>query len=431
MPSVVIVGAQFGDEGKGKIIDYYSKDADIVVRFQGGCNAGHTVVVNNEKFKFHLIPSGVVYGKRLIIGNGVVLDLEVLEKEMDEIKSVGKKVNLLISDRAHVSLPFHRDLDGLEESFRGKTIGTTKRGVGPTYADKIARFGIRIVDLFDDHLLKEKLSFLIPMKSKILKNVFNSDAKISVNEVLHYCQKHREKIKQFVGDASIELQKAIKKKKKILFEGAQGTLLDIDHGTYPYVTSSNTTSGGALTGSGVGPKNINRIIGVTKGYITRVGEGPMPTELKSEVCLKIRQKGNEFGTTTGRPRRCGWLDAVILRYSIRINSIDALAVTKLDVLGGLKKIKICTAYTVDGKKIKDFPASLKTLEKSKPFYEEVDGWDDIPEKEWEKIAKKGYKALPKEMKNFIKRIERITGIPVYLISFGPGRESTISLKKIF
>jgi len=431
MPSVIIVGCQFGDEGKGKIIDYYSKDADLVVRFQGGCNAGHTVVVNNQEFKLHLIPSGVVYGKRLIIGNGVVLDLEHLNKEIDGLKSMGKKINLLISDRAHVTLPFHKILDGAEESFRDKKIGTTKLGIGPTYADKFARHGLRVIDLFDDDVLKERLSFLIKIKQKMLKNVFNFDVQISENEILDYCLKYREKIREYVGDASIELNKAIKQKKKILFEGAQGTLLDIDYGTYPFVTSSNTISGGVLTGSGIGPKNINKIIGVTKGYITRVGEGPMPTECEDETCRRLRKKGKEFGTTTGRPRRCGWLDGVILRFAGRINSLDGLAVTKLDVLGGLDKIKICTSYMVNGKKITEFPASLKTLEKCEPIYEEMNGWSDLSDEEWKKIVKKGYKALPKELKDYLNKIEKIAGIPVYLISFGRGRELTISRKNIF
>jgi len=431
MTCVVIVGVQYGDEGKGKIIDYYSKDADIVVRFQGGCNAGHTVVANNQEFKLHLIPSGVVYGKRLIIGNGVVLDLEHLNKEIDDIKSKGKKINLLISDRAHVTLPFHKMLDGAEESFRDKKIGTTKLGIGPTYADKFARYGLRVVDLFDDDVLKERLSFLIKIKQKILKDVFNYDVQISENEMLDYCLKYREKIREYVGDASLEISKAIKQKKKILFEGAQGTLLDIDHGTYPFVTSSNTVSGGALTGCGIGPKYISKVIGVTKAYITRVGEGPMPTELKDETCNIFREKGREYGTTTGRPRRCGWLDGVILRYAVRINSLDGLAVTKLDVLGGLDKIKICTSYMIDGKKIYEFPSSLKTLEKCEPVYEEMDGWDDLSQEEWKKIVKKGYVTLPKGLKNYLKRIEKIAGIPIYLISFGRGRELTISLKKIF
>ncbi len=432
MPCAVIVGAQFGDEGKGKIVDYYSKDADVVVRYQGGCNAGHTVVVGEETFKFHLIPSGVVQGKRVVIGNGVVIDLEVLSKEIDFLKSKGKKLNLLISDRAHITLPFHKMLDGIEESSRGKSrVGTTKRGIGPTYADKIARFGLRVIDLLDDDILKEKLDFLIPIKQKTLTYVFDSSENISEKNVLNYCLKYRERIKNYVGDASLEINKAIEQGKKVLLEGAQGTLLDVDHGTYPFVTSSNPTIGGALTGSGIGPKHINKVIGVMKGYITRVGGGPMPTELKDEVGEKIREKGKEFGTTTGRPRRCGWFDCVILRYALRINGLDGLAITKLDVLGGLKKVKICTSYEYDGKKIEELPTDLKVLEKCKPVYEELDGWDDLSAEEWKELSKKGYYALPEEVRNYLKRIEEIADIPIFLISVGPEREATICFKKIF
>jgi adenylosuccinate synthase len=432
MPCAVILGAQFGDEGKGKIIDYYAKDADLVVRYQGGCNAGHTVVVGNETFKFHLIPSGVVHGKRLIIGNGVVADLEVLSNEIDNINSKGKELDLLISERTHITLPFHKTLDGIEESFKGKSkVGTTKRGIGQTYTDKVSRTGLRMVDLLDKNVLKEKLDAIMPIKQKILKEVFESDVGISKKEILDYCLKFGNRIESYIGDASVEINSAIKQSKKILFEGAQGTLLDIDHGTYPFVTSSNPTAGGVFTGSGVGPKNIDTIIGVMKGYITRVGGGPLPTELKGKIGERIRDKGKEFGTTTGRPRRCGWFDAVILRYAARVNSLDGLAITKLDVLGGLEKVKICTSYRYNGKIIEEFPASLKVLEKCQPVYEEMDGWEDLTEEEWREIANKGYYSLPKELKDYLKRIEGLAGVPIYLISLGPERESTICLKEIF
>jgi adenylosuccinate synthase len=432
MPCVAIVGGQFGDEGKGKIVDYYSKNADVVVRYNGGCNAGHTVIVGKDEFKLHLIPSGAIYGKKLIIGNGVVIDLEVLSNEIDDIKSRIKKLGLLISDRAHITLPFHRILDGIEESSRGKSeVGTTKRGIGPTYTDKISRSGLRMIDLLDDETLNKKLEQLISVKQKMLKHVYNSNIVLSKKETLDYCLKFRDKIKNHIGDASLEISKAIKQKKKVMLEGAQGTLLDIDHGTYPFVTSSNSTAGGACTGSGIGPKNIDTVVGVVKGYITRVGGGPLPTELKDKDGDRIRNKGKEFGTTTGRPRRVGWFDGVILRYAVRVNSIDGLAITKLDVLSGLKKVKICTSYKFNGKIINEFPTSLKILEKCEPFYEEMDGWPKFSEEEWEKIAKKGYNALPKQLKNYLKTIERIGGVPIYLISIGPERESTINLKKIF
>jgi adenylosuccinate synthase len=431
MPCVAIVGAQFGDEGKGKVVDYYSKDADLVIRYQGGCNAGHTVVVDGKEFKFHLIPSGAIYNKKLIIGNGAVLDLETLTNEIEEVKSKFKKIDLLISDRAHVTLPFHKILDGAEESIRSCKVGTTKRGIGPTYSDKVARFGIRVVDLFDKNLLDEKLDSIIPIKNNILRYVCKSDDNLSKNEILEYCLKYAEKIKPYVGDASIEINKAIKEGKNVLFEGAQGTLLDIDQGTYPFVTSSNTTAGGACIGSGVGPKVIDKVMGVIKAYITRVGEGPMPTELNDNIGELLKKRGNEFGATTGRPRRCGWLDGVALKFAIRVNGLDGLIVTKLDVLGGLDEIKICTAYQYNGKEINEFPASLKILEKATPVYETLSGWSDLSEDDYREIADKGYYALPKEMRNYLKRIEEMAGIPIYLVSVGPDREATISLREIF
>ena len=432
MPCAVIVGAQWGDCGKGKVVDYYSKDADMVVRYQGGCNAGHTVVVEGKKFAFHLIPSGVIQGKRLVIGNGVVLDLEVLSREIDDLSSKNISPNLLISERAHVTLPIHKMLDGLQESSRGKSkVGTTKRGIGPTYTDKISRSGLRMVDLLDDDTLNEKIEMLVEKKKKLLRYVYKSDIVLSEKEILDYCLKFKDGLKNYIGDASLEIHNAIKENKKIIFEGAQGTLLDIDHGTYPFVTSSNPTIGGALTGSGIGPKNLNTIIGVMKAYVTRVGGGPFPTELTGQIGENIREKGMEFGTTTGRPRRCGWLDGVALRFAIRVNGLDGLAVMKLDVLGGLEKVKICTAYEYDGKTVKEFPANLKVLEKCKPVYEDLKGWRDFSDQEWRDIANKGYDALPTEMRNYLKKIEEIAGVPIYFVSIGPGRESTICLKEIF
>jgi adenylosuccinate synthase len=432
MPCAVIVGAQWGDEGKGKVVDYYAKDADIVVRYQGGCNAGHTVVVGDEKFKFHLIPSGAVQGKRVIIGNGVVVDLEVLTKEIDDLKSRGIEPNLLISDRAHITLPFHKILDGLEESYRGKSrVGTTKRGVGPTYADKISRSGLRMIDLLYDEVLDEKIETMVKKKQKLLRCVYESDIVLSKKEILDHCLKFREKLKEYVGDASLEIYNAIKEGKNIVFEGAQGTLLDIDHGTYPFVTSSNPTVGGALTGVGIGPKALGTIIGVTKAYTTRVGSGPFPTELKDKIGERIREKGAEYGTTTGRPRRCGWLDGVALRYATRINGLDGLAVTKLDVLGGLEEVRICTAYEHNGKRIEEFPSSLEELEECTPVYESLDGWPDFSEEGWKEIAKRGYSALPEEMRNYLKRMEEIARAPIYFVSVGSERDSTVCLRKIF
>jgi len=432
MPCAVVIGAQWGDCGKGKVVDYYSKDADVVVRYQGGCNAGHTVVVGGEKFKFHLIPSGVIQGKRLVIGNGVVLDLEVLSREIDNLNSKNIIPNLMISERAHVTLPVHKMLDGLEESSRGKSkVGTTKRGIGPTYTDKISRSGLRMVDLLDDDALNEKIDMMVAKKQKLLRYVYKSDVVLSKKEVLDYCMKFRDDLRKYVGDASLEIHEAIKDNKKVIFEGAQGTLLDIDHGTYPFVTSSNPTVGGVLTGSGVGPKNLNTIIGVMKAYVTRVGGGPFPTELTGGVGDRIREKGVEFGTTTGRPRRCGWLDGVALRFAIRVNGLDGLAVMKLDVLGGLDKVKICTSYEYDGKTVKELPANPKVFEKCVPVYESFNGWRDFSDQEWREIANKGYDTLPNEMKDYLKRIEEIAEVPIFFVSIGPGRESTICLKEIF
>ncbi len=432
MPCAVIVGAQWGDCGKGKVVDYYSKDADMVVRYQGGCNAGHTVVVDGEKFKFHLIPSGVIQEKRLVIGNGVVLDLEVLSKEIDDLRSKNISPNLLISERAHITLPVHKMFDGLEECSREKSkVGTTKRGIGPTYADKISRSGLRMVDLLDDEILNEKINMMIEKKQKLLRYIYKSDVVLSKKEILDYCLKFRDILKNYIGDASLEIYNAIKENKKIIFEGAQGTLLDIDHGTYPFVTSSNPTIGGALTGSGVGPKNLNTIIGVMKAYVTRVGGGPFPTELTDKIGNRIREKGAEFGTTTGRPRRCGWLDGIALRFAIRINGLDGLAVMKLDVLGGLEKVRICTGYEYNGEMIKEFPANLKVLEKCVPVYETLDGWSDFSDQEWIEIADKGFDAIPNEMRDYLNKIRDIAGVPIYFVSIGPGRESTICLKEIF
>ncbi len=432
MPSVVILGAQWGDEGKGKVVDYYAKDADVVVRYQGGCNAGHTVVVNDKKYKFHLIPSGAVQEKRVIIGNGLVVDLEVLHEEIEALKKEGKKLDLLISERAHVTLPFHKILDGLEESLRGKSkVGTTKRGIGPTYTDKIARRGIRMIDLLNEKILREKLDSLIEMKNKMLRYVFKSDVKIWKEEIIDYCLRFGKNLKKYIGDASLEISRAMKEGKNIIFEGAQGTFLDVDHGTYPFVTSSNPSIGGVFTGTGVGPKGIKTIIGVSKAYTTRVGGGPFPTELRDKIGERIREKGGEFGTTTGRPRRCGWLDAVMLKYAVRINSLEGLAITKLDVLGGLEKVKICVAYEYKGERIEEFPADLDVLRKCKPVYEEFDGWEDLKREEWLKIAEEEYYALPKELRDYLKRIEELTGVPIFLISVGPEREATICLREIF
>ncbi|MEM2886184.1 MAG: adenylosuccinate synthase, partial [Thermoproteota archaeon] len=321
MPSAVIVGMQYGDEGKGKVVDYYASEADIVVRFQGGGNVGHTVMAEGQTFKFNMLPSGAVRGKKLVIGNGVVVDPEKLLAEIDMLTSIGKKPDLLLSERAHVVLPFHKVQDGLEES--------AKQGVGPAYADKAARFGLRVVDLMDDEILRQRLGVFVPLKLKILKEAYGFEAASSESEIMARCVLYRERLRPYVGDSAEFINDALDKGKNVLFEGGQGALLDLDHGVYPFGTSSNTVSGAACTGAGVGPRRIDKVLGVCKAYATRVGDGPFPTELKDETGERLREKGREFGTTTGRPRRCGWLDGVALRYSARINSVDAIAVTKL------------------------------------------------------------------------------------------------------
>jgi adenylosuccinate synthase len=432
MACVIVVGAQWGDEGKGKIVDYYAEKADMVVRFSGGNNAGHTVVVNDKSYKFNLMPSGAVRkGKRVIIGNGVVVDPKRLLEEIDFLKADGLDPNLGISERAHVILPYHRDLDAAEEGIKGKfKAGTTKRGVGPCYSDKAGRFGIRIGDLIDRAVFKEKLDLLFPIKEGQIK-LCCGNASMKKDEIYASYSEFGEKLKKYVGDVVFEINDAINEKRNILFEGTQGTMLDIDHGMYPFGTSCNVTAGAACTGTGVSPKKIDEVVGVAKAYTSRVGEGPLPTELKDDIGDRIRKKGGEFGTTTGRSRRTGWIDMVTLKYSAMINGLTGIAITKLDVLGGIEKIKICTSYKFKDKAINKLPASAEIFAKCIPVYEEMDGWKDLSNEEWSRIAKKGMSALPKEAKEYVERISKICNVPIYLISIGAGREDTIELKKVF
>jgi len=432
MPSVVIIGTQYGDEGKGKVVDYYAAKADLVVRFQGGSNVGHTVIVGGSTYKFRMLPSGALREKKLVIGNGVVVDPERLIAEIEELASVGKKPDLLISERAHVVLPFHKALDRLEDSIKGSLkAGTTGVGIGPAYADKAARFGIRIIDLMDDESLRERLRLLVGLKQKELRDVFGSEDEISESDLLSLCRGFREEIRRYVGDTSEYINDALDKGKRVLFEGGQGTLLDVDHGIYPFGTSSNTVSGAACTGAGVGPRRIDKVLGVCKAYTTRVGGGPFPTELQDEVGRRIQEKGQEFGTVTGRPRRCGWLDGVALRYSTQVNSLDSLIVTKLDVLGGLDRVLICTGYEHEGRVIRRFPSNPKVLAHCTPIYEAHEAWEDMERGEWTEISSRGYEALPQNAKSYLRRIEEIAQVPLCLISVGPERESTISLVDAF
>ena len=417
----LVIGTQWGDEGKGKVVDYYAKDADYVVRSHGGNNAGHTIKVDDQVYKLHITPSGAIQGKIGVIGNGVVLDPEILINEINELTKRGIKPKLLISDRANIIMPYHKILDGAEEKYLGdKKIGTTKRGIGPCYSDKVTRRGIRAIDLIDKNVLSKKLDDIIPIKQKIF-DVYNIDKKLDKKEILDMYSKYGEKIKDFVTSTHVELNKAIKDNKNILLEGAQGTMLDVDFGTYPFTTSSHTVAGGSSIGTGIGPQHIDDIIGIVKAYTTRVGEGPLPTELFGETGEHLQQKGHEFGTTTSRPRRCGWLDLVVVRHSCMISGITKLAITKLDVLDGLKTVKVCTHYLLSGKKIDFFPANIEEVQNCKPVYKDFKGWNKI-----DKDSVK-FMDLPKEAQEYLKFIEKELKTPIAVISIGPGRKETIEL----
>ena len=425
MSGTMILGSQWGDEGKGKITDYFSERSDVIVRFQGGANAGHTIVVKDETFKFHLLPSGILHPeKKSVIGNGVVVDPSILIDEIEAVEKKGISPNLFISKRANVIMPYHKMMDSAEEKLRGKKIGTTKRGIGPCYSDKISRYGIRMMDIVDEEILKEKLNNVIPVKQKIFQ-AFGEKTTLSKDEILKEYLGYGKKLGKYLADTSVIINNAFDDKKNVLLEGAQGTQLDIDHGTYPYTTSSSTVAGGGCTGAGISPLKIKKIIGVVKAYTTRVGEGPLPTELKDETGQHIRDRGGEYGTTTGRPRRCGWLDMIVVNYACRINGFTSLAVTKIDVLSGLEKLKICKAYKYDDKIINDFPAEPNVLKKCTPIYDEMDGWEDI--KDWKEIIKNGYNALPENMKKYLEYISSSSKVPIGIVSVGPGREETIEL----
>ena len=425
MSAVVLVGAQWGDEGKGKITDFLAERADCVVRYQGGSNAGHTVEVQNEKFMLHLIPSGILYPNTLcVVGNGVVVDMGKLIEEIQGLQARGIDTgNLRISFRVPLVLPYHKKLDEIED--RKSCIGTTKRGIGPAYADKINRTGFRLGDLVVDRDgFKERFKQQVEDKNRIIQELYG-EAGFDYKELLDQLLSQIEFLKPYLADTSLLVHNAIKEGKRVLFEGAQGTLLDIDHGTYPYVTSSNPTAGGACVGTGIGPTCINQVIGVVKAYTTRVGEGSFPTELTDELGETLRQKGVEFGTTTGRPRRCGWLDAVILRYAVRINGLTDLAITKLDVLDSFETIKICVAYRYDGQLLEEFPENLAILGKCEPVYIEVPGWQqDI-------TGVTSYEELPANAKAYIEKIEELTGVKQALVAVGPKRSQTIVSRQIF
>ena len=421
MANVVVVGAQWGDEGKGKITDLLSRSADVVVRYQGGVNAGHTVVVKDQVFKLHLIPSGILYPEtECIIGCGTVIDPKVLLEELDQLAQLHISAqNLLISETAHITMPYHRLIDRASEERRGTfKIGTTGRGIGPTYADKSERTGLRVIDLMDPDGLREKVRWTVQSKNVILEKLYDLpplDPEAIIDEYLGYA----DRLRPHVVDSSLKIYDAIKRKRNILFEGAQGTLLDLDHGTYPYVTSSNPVAGGACVGTGVGPTMIDRVIGVAKAYTTRVGEGPFPTELHGRIGELLGDRGAEFGTTTGRKRRCGWFDAVIGRYAVRINGLDCLAITKLDVLDELEEIKICVAYEVDGERCDDFPSNSQKFSRCQPIYETVPGWQQST------ADCRSLADLPKAALNYLKLLAELMEVPIAIVSLGASRDQTI------
>jgi adenylosuccinate synthase len=421
MPAIVLVGAQWGDEGKGKATDLLGDTVDYVVRYQGGNNAGHTVVIGTEKYALHLLPSGILSPNVVpVIGNGVVIDPAVLLDEIRGLDARGINTSkLVISTNAHLITPYHRTIDKVSERFLGKSkIGTTGRGIGPAYADKISRIGIRVQDLFDRSILEQKLEGALNDKNQVLTKVFNRK-NMSVSEILEEYLAYAEILRPYVADTSLLLDKALKAGKTVLLEGSQGTLLDVDHGTYPFVTSSNPTAGGACTGSGIGPKAITRVIGIVKAYTTRVGSGPFPTELLDDDGDKLRTIGHEYGTTTGRNRRCGWYDAPIARYAVRINGLTDFFLTKLDVLTGWEKIPVCVAYDVDGTRHDELPASQTDFHHAKPIYEYLPGWK-------EDISKaRSLSDLPKNAQDYVKYLEEISGAPMSAIGVGPGRDETI------
>ncbi len=424
MSAVVLVGSQWGDEGKGKITDFLAERADCVVRYQGGSNAGHTVEVAHEKFMLHLIPSGILYPKTTcVIGNGVVVDMGEVIKELNGLHARGIDTsNLRISSRAPVVMPYHKKIEAIEDEL--KKIGTTKRGIGPAYADKISRVGFRLCDILYDPSFKERFASEVARKNKVLESI-HGETGFDAGEVYEELMQQAQNLQQYVADTSLLVHNAIKDGKKVLFEGAQGTLLDIDHGTYPYVTSSHPTAGGACVGAGVGPTSISRVIGVVKAYTTRVGEGPFPTELNDANGELLRERGAEFGTTTGRARRCGWLDVVILRYAARINGLTDLAITKLDVLDSFESIKICVAYRYKGELIYEFPDNLAVLEECVPEYIEMPGW----QQDISNIDR--FEELPVNTQAYIAKIEELSGVKQSLVAVGPKRTQTIVSDQLF
>ncbi|WP_088072049.1 adenylosuccinate synthase [Gottfriedia luciferensis] len=427
MSSVVVVGSQWGDEGKGKITDFLSQQAEVVARYQGGNNAGHTIVFNGEKYKLHLIPSGIFFSEKIcVIGNGMVVDPKALVQELAYLHDKGVSTdNLRISNRAHVILPYHLKQDELEEERKGDNkIGTTKKGIGPAYMDKAARVGIRMADLLDKEEFYEKLKRNLEEKNNLFEKMYDSNA-LNIEDIFEDYYEFGQQIKKYVCDTSVVLNDAIDEGRRVLFEGAQGVMLDIDQGTYPFVTSSNPVAGGVTIGSGVGPTKINHVVGVCKAYTTRVGEGAFPTELHDEIGNTIREVGREYGTTTGRPRRVGWFDSVVVRHARRVSGITDLSLNSIDVLTGLETVKICVAYKFRGETITEFPASLKQLSECEPVYEELPGWtEDI-------TGVKTLNELPVNARHYVERVSQLVGIPLSVFSVGPDRNQTNIVRNVY
>jgi adenylosuccinate synthase len=422
MPAIVLVGAQWGDEGKGKATDLLGSAVDYVVKFNGGNNAGHTIVIGGEKYALHLLPSGILTPTCTpVIGNGVVIDLAVLFEEIDGLEARGVDTSrLLVSANAHIIAPYNRVLDKVNERFLGsRKIGTTGRGIGPTYADKMSRTGIRVQDLFDEKILRQKVEAALEFKNQVLAKIYNRRA-IEVDEVLEELLAYAERLRPMVSDTSLVLEQALNEGKTVLMEAGQATLLDVDHGTYPFVTSSNATSGGACTGSGIPPTRIDRVIAILKAYSTRVGEGPFPTELHDDQGEFLRNTGAEFGTTTGRPRRCGWVDTVVGRYATRINGVTDFVITKLDVLTGLEKVPVCVAYDVGGVRHNEMPVNQTDFHHAQPVYEELDGWSEYSS------GCRTFEELPENAQRYVLRVEELIGARVSAVGVGPSRDATIS-----
>jgi len=429
MSNVIVIGTQWGDEGKGKVVDVLAEKAHVVARFQGGNNAGHTMVVRGETFISHLIPSGILHADKLcVIGNGVVVDPGVLLQEIQDLRERGISVgphNLLVSENAHLIMPYHKLVDHGREKLKGdKKLGTTGRGIGPCYEDKVTRRGIRFCDLIDSRTFEEKLSLIVPEKNFYLRDFLKFDT-VDQASILEQYLPYAEALRPHVANVSLALRQAVKAGRNILFEGAQGTHLDIDHGTYPFVTSSNTVAGNACCGAGIGPTQIHSVIGMVKAYTTRVGRGPFPTELHDDIGDRLQERGAEFGATTGRRRRCGWLDAVVVRNAARLNSLTGIAITKLDVLSGLKTLKICTAYEYKGDRLLEFPSGSGVLEACQPVYEELPGWGENI------TAVKDEGGLPDNARAYLGRLEALVETPIQIISVGPGRDETIVLQDPF